>query len=245
MNYNLLKLAAGALATIGLYSVLYRENKFYRYCEHIYIGLAVGFTMVITWTDVLHDLWWTRMLGTAGTHGHPGKPGFWIWMALLPVGLLGYTVFSRKYNWMSRIPIGMIIGFAAGQNIQLWFNQYGPQISDSIRPIFPTTLSRFTVPDTSKLSPQDLTLVKQTVYGSQALTNLLFVLTIVCVLSYFLFSFEVKNKVLRSMSIVGRWLLMVGFGAIFGSTVAMRFTLVIDRMYLIFVEFLQQGVFHR
>jgi hypothetical protein len=30
---------------------------------------------------------------------------------------------------------------------------------------------------------------------------------------------------------------MIGFGAIFGSTVMMRFTLLIDRMYFIFIEF--------
>ena len=239
---HLIKLGLGSLVTIGLYSILYKENKFYRYCEHVYIGLAVGYTMVITWSDVLHDLWWSRMLGEAATATHPAKGGHWAWMLLLPVGLLGYTVFNRKYNWMSRIPIGMIIGFAAGQNIQLWFNQYGPQISNSIRPIFPTT-SQFFQPDLSKLSPTQVEQVKSVVYGSQALTNLLFVLTIISVLTYFLFSFEVKSKTLKSVSLVGRWLLMVGFGAIFGSTVSMRFTLVIDRMYLVFVEFLQQGLY--
>jgi hypothetical protein len=63
------------------------------------------------------------------------------------------------------------------------------------------------------------------------------VFTLVSVLSYFLFSFEVKNKALKSFNVAGRYLLMIGFGAIFGSTVMMRFSLVIDRMHFIFLEF--------
>jgi len=244
MNYDLLKLAAGSLSTVGLYTILYRENKFYRYCEHIYIGIAVGYSMVAIWTETLHDLWWVRMTGTSGTPTTPGTNGVWAWMLLLPIGLLGYTVFSRKYNWMSRVPIGMIIGFSAGQTIQLWFNQYGPQIVDSMRPVLPTT-NAFFVPDISKLSPADAVKVQSMVYGSQAINNLLFVITIVAVLCYFLFSFEMKSKALRGATTIGRWLLMVGFGAIFGSTVAMRFTLVIDRMYFVFIEFLKQGILHR
>ncbi|MEZ5162694.1 MAG: hypothetical protein R2688_02880 [Fimbriimonadaceae bacterium] len=37
--------------------------------------------------------------------------------------------------------------------------------------------------------------------------------------SYFLFSFELKGKFLTGLNTMGRWMLMIGFGAIFGSTV--------------------------
>lgn len=250
-NYLVFRMGAGVLATIGFYSVLYRENKFYRLFEHMYIGLAVGYSIVALWSETLHDLWWHRMLGSHAVLAHgniaaqPASQGHWAWMLLLPLGLLGYTVFNRKYNWLSRIPIGMIIGFNAGQQIQIWFNQYGPQMKDSMRPIFPSTLSSFFVPDTLHYAAQQAAEVKSTIFASQAINNFLFVLTLTCVLSYFLFSFEVKSKILRGVNTLGRWLLMVGFGAIFGSTVAMRFTLVIDRMYFIFIEFLKQGVLHR
>ena len=43
----------------------------------------------------------------------------------------------------------------------------------------------------------------------------------------------------------GRWLLMIGFGAIFGNTVMTRFTLLIDRMYFVWIEWLIQGIFHK
>ena len=40
MGYPFWKLTLGVVATIGLYSVLYRENKFYRFWEHVFLGLA-------------------------------------------------------------------------------------------------------------------------------------------------------------------------------------------------------------
>ena len=39
------------------------------------------------------------------------------------------------------------------------------------------------------------------------------VITLLCVMSYFLFSFELKNRLLSGMTVWGRWLLMIGFGA--------------------------------
>ena len=237
------------LATIGLYSVLYRENKLFRFFEHMFLGLAVGWAVVAMWTETLYSTWWIKMIGTAdkaaanGQPFHHGQPGYWIWATLLPIGFLGYLVFSKKYNWMSRIPIGIILGLWAGQQVQVWFTQYGPQFADSMRPIIPNT-KEFTRPDVTGLSGPALANIKDTVYGSQAIDNFIYVITLLCVISYFLYSFDVKHKLLARTQVTGRWLLMIGFGAIFGSTVMMRFSLLIDRMSFIFIEFLKQGVFH-
>jgi hypothetical protein len=40
---------------------------------------------------------------------------------------------------------------------------------------------------------------------------------------------------------MGRWLLMVGFGAIFGTTMMTRFVLFIDRAYFLLIEWLRLG----
>ncbi|MER3495570.1 MAG: hypothetical protein C4320_01330 [Armatimonadota bacterium] len=243
-TYTTIKLGLGSLVTIGLYSVLYRENKFYRFCEHLFLGLATGWALVTLYTDVLGPLWITKMLGTTTDAGVVTANGNWAYIFLFPIGLMGYFVFSKKYNWMSRIPIGIILGFWSGQQIQVWWNTYGPQISASMKPILPNT-TEFLVPSTLNASPEVKAAVARTVYGSQALGNLLFVITLLSVLSYFLFSFEAKNKLVLRASLMGRYLLMIGFGAIFGSTVMMRFTLLIDRMFFIFIEFFQQHLFRR
>jgi hypothetical protein len=248
MDYGLLKLSAGVISTIGLYSVLYKENKFYRFFEHIFLGLAVGWGFVALWTETLKETWWDAMVGSsaeAGAAATTAVAGHWAWVLLLPVGLMGYFVFSKNNAWLARIPIGIILGLWAGQQVDVWYRLYGPNINASLKPILPTTTSSFTKPDIAGLSPDQVATINAQVYPSQAITNIIFVFTILSVLSYFFFSFEAKNKVLKFMTTSGRWLLMIGFGAIFGSTVMMRFTLLIDRMYFVWIEFLKQGILHR
>jgi hypothetical protein len=240
-SYLTWRLTFSVLASVGLYSVLYRENKFYRFFEHLFLGLASGWTMVTLWSETLYDMWWSKMVGnhpeTGATAG--ALPGYWAYMLLLPIGLMAYLVYSKKHNWISRIPIGMILGFWSGQQIQVWWNRYGPQISDSMKPIVPNTWDSLTVP---YVPPGGTPIAPSHLYLSTAISDLIFVITFICALSYFLFSFDVKGKLMNGMTTSGRWLLMVGFGAIFGSTVMMRFTLLIDRMYFIWIEWLQDRI---
>ena len=244
-QYLVLRLAAGSLATLGLFSVLYKENRFYRFFEHVFLGLASGYLLYTLYTEALKPYWFDRMLGVSAQEGQPAVNGNWLYILLLPIGLMGYFVFSKKHNWLSRIPIGIILGFWSGQQVQVWWQTYGAQIASSMKPIVPNTFTSFFVPSGTALTDGQRLVAAGNVYPSQAIANSLFVLTLLSVLSYFLFSFEAKNRVVRNLSLLGRYLLMIGFGAIFGNTVMMRFTLLIDRMYFVFIEFFMQGVLRR
>ncbi|MBI1333731.1 MAG: hypothetical protein JST12_13230 [Armatimonadetes bacterium] len=236
--FQTLEKGAGVIVTIGLFSVLYKENKFFRFCEHLFLGLAAGWALVAIWTETLSSVWWDKMMGTIDETSKQGATaGLWIYAILLPIGFMSYTVFSKKHNWMSRIPLGIILGIWSGQQIQSYFDTYGPQVRAGMKPIFPTT-GQFLVPAPD--SGIDPSIVGAHVYISTAISNFLFMFTLVSVLSYFLFSFDVKNKAILKVNMMGRYLLMIGFGAIFGTTVMMRFTLVIDRMYFIWIEFFQK-----
>jgi hypothetical protein len=239
-TYQFIAKAAGVIVTVGLYSVLYKENKFYRLCEHIFLGLAAGWSAVAIWTESLRGIWWDKMVGTVDEAGKATSAGQWAYALLIPVGFMSYLVFSKKHNWMSRIPLGVVLGIWSGQQIQSYFELYGPQVRAGMKPVFPTTFDSLIVP--SKQLPD---INAANVYLSQAISNALFSITLLSVLSYFLFSFEVKNKALLKFNMMGRYLLMIGFGAIFGTTVMMRFSLVIDRMYFIFYEFFWQTLLHR
>jgi protein-S-isoprenylcysteine O-methyltransferase Ste14 len=59
--------------------------------------------------------------------------------------------------------------------------------------------------------------------------------------TYFLFAFEQKSKAVRNFALTGRWLIMIGFGAIFGSTIMTRFALLVDRMYFLLIEWMRAG----
>lgn len=240
-KYELLKLTAGVLGTIGLYSVLYRENKFYRFFEHMFLGLAAGWMMVALWTETLKENWWDLMVGRVSDTGAVESRGYYLWAILLPIGLMGYFVFSKKHAWMSRIPIGIIIGLWSGQQFQAWSQRYFPQMQASMKPIIGN--DAFFRPITEGLPKEQLDIINGNVYWSQAIINLIALITVLSVLSYFIFSINFKSKFMMSTTKLGRYLLMIGFGAIFGSTVMMRFTLLIDRMYYIFIAFLKEGIF--
>lgn len=251
-TYDALKITAGVVSMLALYSILYRENKFYRLFEHIFLGLAAGYTIVATWKDTLYPQWWVKMFGRVPTPDNPlPDQGYWLFAALLPIGLLAYMVFSKKHNWMSKIPIGVILGLWSGQQVQIWWNTWGPQLYSSMQPVIPTTFDSLSVPSTVEvangqiqpLAQPALGTVQQQIsnnlYLTQAITNFIFVVTFVAAFSYFIFSFELKGKFLTGVNKFGRWMLMIGFGAIFGSTVMARFALVIDRMSYIVNEWVQ------
>jgi hypothetical protein len=222
--------AVSAFLTIGLYSLLYRENRLYRFVEHVFVGLAAGYSVYQIWAEVLFPQWWQPMVGQSAADGMPMVMAHWAWAALLPISLLAFFVFSTKNAWLSRIPIGIIIGLWSGQQLNAFYNRYLPQIADTARPIIPNT-SGWAV---RGASPGVLT-------TPQAINNLILVVTFIVVLSYFLYSFEQKNKVVQRSALAGRWLLMVGFGVIFGTTMMTRFVLFIDRAYFLLIEWLKLG----
>ena len=219
-DFKGLNILLGAIATLALYSILYRENPIYRMAEHILLGLATGYIVLQAWTDVISTQWYDPIF----------KEGKWLWLWLIPVALMGYFIFSKKLGWMSRIPLVILSGFAAGQQFQAFAGQYFRQINDSFKPLRPTMAS-LTNPAPS---PDTLSI-------SGAINNIIFVVALLAVLSYFLFAFEQKNKFVNSYARLGRWIIMIGFGAIFGSTIMTRFALLVDRMSFLLLEWLKLG----
>lgn len=242
-NYQFIKMTAAALATFGMYSMLYKETKIYRFFEHMFLGLAAGLSISLLWTETLYDMWYSPMVGhIADKSGQYNQNGAWAWVLVIPLAAMAYMIFSRKHAWISRVPIGLLIGIGAGQLFLNWFNQYGPQIENSIKPVIPTDWSRFTVPAKAGLTPDRVGEIANNVYASQAINNVIFLATLLCVLSYFIFCTEFKSRFTIGMSNTGRLVLMVGFGAIFGTTIMTRFALFIDRMYFVWVEWLMESL---
>lgn len=224
------QITVAAILTIGLYSLLYRENKFYRLVEHIFVGLATGWSIYIIWNDVFYPQWWVPMVGKVGPDGNVMANSNWLWAAVAPVGIVGFFVFSPKYAWLSRIPLGTIVGLWAGQQFLAFQNRFIPQIANQAQPIIPN--------EWTLMQPG---LPPGTVTISDAINNFIVVITWLLVLSYFLYSFEQKNKTIQKSAQLGRWLLMVGFGAIFGTTMMTRFVLFIDRATFLLTEWLRLG----
>jgi hypothetical protein len=195
----------GALATLALYSLLYRENPIYRVAEHAFLGLATGYGLYAVWGQILYPKWFQPIRGD----------GIWPWALALVPGLMYYTIYSRRLNWMSRTVMMTMMGFAAGLVFREWAGQYMPQIANSFRPLF--------VPGAPYVH----------------VNNVIFVITLVSVMAYFFFSFEHRARSVRRTADLGRWLMMIAFGAMFGSTVMARLSLFIGRLWFLFAEWIR------
>ena len=74
--------------------------------------------------------------------------------------------------------------------------------------------------------------------------NWVAVITMVCVMSYFFFSFKKRGRAVVAASNVGRYLLMIGFGAFFGNTVMTRMSFLLDRLMFLIDDWLRP-LFHQ
>jgi hypothetical protein len=214
---------AGALCTLGIYSVLYKENKVFRFFEHLFLGLATGYTIALTWNDILKPRWWKPM----------AIEGRWWFFFALPAGLLFYMVYSKRHAWMSRLIFGLSFGAAAGLAFQKFSGIYFPQFQSVARVRF-TDLPEAKAPDAYALTP-----------FSAALNNLMGLLILGAVMTYFFFSFEQKGRVIPAVSRAGRYVLMFAFGAIFGSTIMARMSLLIGRIYFLIHDWIDVTILHR
>jgi hypothetical protein len=186
----------GALSTFAIYSILYRENKFYRLFEHILIGLGTGWGVYVTWSEWLGPKWWAPMVGE----------GKWYLAFAAVFGSMFYFIYSKKHMWISRVIFGVFMGLSAGSMFKFFYGDTFPQIGASMKPIAGNGMS-----------------------GWDTLNVIIIYVILLSCMSYFFFSFEHKSWTIKRSAAMGRWFLMIGFGAIFGATVMGRMTLFIGR----------------
>jgi hypothetical protein len=214
MNPEVPVLWAAAIATLGVYTILYRENPISRLFEHVFVGLAAGYLILVTWTQNLEAKWWAPMV-------HQGR---WQWIFAPVIGLLFYFIYSRRLLWMARLVMGLVFGTAAGYTFRQFFPINAPQITASFKPLRP---------DLPVHGRQALD-----AWGYVILHHWVFAIILFTVLSYFFFSVPHEGRlgrVLGRSSMAGRWFLMIAFGAMFGNTVMARLSLFIGRMqFLLF-----------
>ncbi len=93
-----------ALITIGIYSVLFKDNPAYRILESIFIGMAAGYLVVVNWFSFLRP---TIVTDVLEKHNY---------LLVIPIilGALVYTRYSRNYAWLSRYSMSFMMGIGAG-----------------------------------------------------------------------------------------------------------------------------------
>jgi len=141
--------------------------------------------------------------------------GEWYWVLALIAGSMFYFIYSQRYVWISRIIFGTLLGLIAGAAFKGFAGINIDRIYASFKPVYGHELS---------------------VGG--ILNNVLFIVILLAVMSYFFFSFEHRSRVASAPAKMGRWFLMFAFGAMFGSTVMARMSLLIGRVYFLLHDWL-------
>jgi len=224
ISWNVVSVFVGGLGTLAIFSFLIKENPFYRFFEHLFIGIAAGLGPML----IIRDFLWPNiiepMLGRTvtvypdGTVSEPYQPLYLLYLVPMIFGCLYYCIYSRKHAWLAKIVIGFTLGASGALAIRGFFGEVIPQIVGSFKPLI---------------------VMQDGVHAiTESLNNILFVATLLLVLNYFFFTFGREGSIQGKAAPLGRPLLMVCFGAFFGSTVMARLALLVERVEFIVVDWL-------
>jgi hypothetical protein len=135
---------------------------------------------------------------------------------IIPI-LMGLTLFTRyhpKYHWVSRYGMAALVGIGLGITLR------ATPKSDIV-----------------------LQLVKAITLGSNPAMGILVAVTVFTVILYFTFTIKkVNEKPFTYLPTLGKYLMLVAFGAAFGNTVTTRMTLLVGRLLFLLRDFL--GLIH-
>ena len=224
--WELFTVIVAGISTIAIFSFLIRENWFYRFFEHLYIGIAAGLGLVVPIKNYLWPQVFVPLLGLDivrypdGTFSQEYSYYNLLYIPPMLFGLLFYFTYSRRYSWLSKLVIGFLLGMSGGIAFKGFFNEFTPQLVSSFKPLLVFT---------------GLGLDRQVDWMS-SFSNTVFVVTLLSVMSYFFFSFKRSGEAARYLNSTGRWLMMVCFGAFFGSTVMARMALLVERLQFLLID---------
>jgi len=207
----------GALLTLFVFSFLYKDNPFYKFAEHLFVGVSAGYYMVLNfWTVIVTNLW-DPLANIVTKHQSPFEAqlgDYRIWL-LIP-GIFGVLMFTRLFGrigWLSRWALAVIIGVYAGlKTTGFAQGDLVAQVQASLQPLV-------------------------TGHWGSSVNNILFMVGIVTSLLFFFYSREHKGM-LAASSRLGIWFLMISFGAGYGYTVMSRISLLIGRFQFLLHDWL-------
>lgn len=213
--WDLVGVWIAAFLTLSILSFLYKDNPFYKFAEHLFVGVSAAYGIV---TAINMAVW-------------PALRDSWAFPGAAKLGLIFSIILGILYlfrleitstalpnlRWLARYPIAFTVGVWTGISIiQSIHSYFFPQLQATFLPLFKIRGA----------SPLDI------------LNNWLIVIVVVFVFLYFFFSAKYSGRnrwILRT----GITFLMVAFGAMFGYTVMARLSLLIGRVYFLLYDWIR------
>jgi len=214
-----------AILTLCVFSYLLGDNALFRVAEHLFVAVAVGYAFVVA----LHQVFWAKLLSpmiVALDDGNAGR----VLLLLVPLvlGLLLLFKSSRRagpLSWFGNLSVAFLLGVGAA--VAITGGLLGtllPQVGGA------SDVTRY-----------------MTRYGPVLglISGIVAVVGTVGVLLYFYFGSgegrmaRLRNSVVRVWGGVGRWFILIAFGALLATVFLSRLPLLMGR-----IEFLIDGVRH-
>ena len=122
-----------AFLTLCVFSFLYRDNPFYRFAEHLFVGAAAGYLLAVQYQNVILPNVWMPLTSGARTP-------LSITLAVIPA-ILGLLMLARLWDrmagparWAIAFYVGVYSGIAVPGYLQA---QIFAQLSDAVKPFEP------------------------------------------------------------------------------------------------------------
>ncbi|MBN1968030.1 MAG: hypothetical protein JXR48_03070 [Candidatus Delongbacteria bacterium] len=188
------------MATLMIMSFLYRDNPLYKFGENVFLGLSIGYLWMQAWETSISKF----VIDPITYMFFDFKPASFTVIFWLIISFTLLFRFSKTKSWVSNYFFGFWFGYAAGFQIPVTVQNIMKQTTTMMTPLY--------IPndwyETSKI--------------------IVIVFGVFASLMFFFFSKPHKG-VLGGTARAGIVVLMVFFGAAFGSTVMGRVSLFIDR----------------
>lgn len=186
--------------TLCVFSFLLGDNPFYKFAEHVYVGVSAGYWMCVGyWGTIKPEI------------TDPLKAHNWYALIPLALGIMLLFQLSPKTSWVSRWPLCFLVGMYAGlQIVYTMDSMIIEQVKASIKPLWVQSAAGIE-------------------WGTMFI-NWVLVFGLLTGMIYFYFSVPHQGLVFGTGARIGIWVLMIALGASFGYTVMARISLLIGRM---------------
>lgn len=197
------------ILTLMVFSYLLGDNPLFRLAEHLFVGVAVGYAVVIAWRNVLSP----RLVAPLAAD----PVGNWLYLIPLLLGLLLLARARANWSWLANLPMGFLFGVGAALSI-------GGALRGTL---YPQIRASFV-----SLNPAHYGGNWGGVVNAAILT-----LGTIGTLLYFYFTAArdgekrgVWSGIQRFWTTTGRWAIMIAFGTIFAGAMLSRLSFLIARV---------------
>jgi hypothetical protein len=204
-----------AVLTIMVYSYLLGDNPLYAVAEHLLVGSAVAYAVIVA----VHSVLIPRLIV-------PLQGGSWLYIIPLALGVLLLTKVKASWAPMGNTSMGLLMGVGVALAVSgALLGTVWPQVAGTIVPLKPSAY-----PDRGWVGVAEGAIIVIGTIGA---------------LLYFHFGRGTPSMhgrlwagLVNGWAKVGHWAIMIAFGAIFASLVMSRVSVFVGRMQFLLGDWL-------